>query len=259
LNDVSLVFVERRQHPAPLPGFLLRETAPDVRRGATNDCGFRRYDHLTFNFQTMAPATLWLERVLGFQPFWKIQFHTGGEKADRGSGSGLRSVVMWDERSNIKFALNEPVIPNFEASQIYRFCEEQRGNGVQHAALALDDIVDAVGLLRKRGVRFMSTPSAYYRALPGRLDEMGLGAIPEDLPKLEELEILVDGEGSIGYLLQIFLDPSQPGESSSRRSPFFFELIQRNGDSRFGEGNFRALFESIESAQAPQLKTGTGG
>jgi 4-hydroxyphenylpyruvate dioxygenase len=255
LDNVRFHFVERANHasyPAPMAGFIALDE-PSGLRGATSRFGFRSYDHLTFNFETMAPAAMWLERVLGFKPFWKTQFHTGDVRS-RPVGSGVRSVVMWDERSGIKFALNEPMPPNFQASQIYRYCEDQRGSGIQHAALAVDDLLGAVARLRAQGVRFMTTPPAYYQNLPDRLARLGLGSIPESLSALQELEILVDGEREVGYLLQIFMEPVQHGDAS----PFFFELIQRKGDRRFGEGNFRALFESIENAQAPQLSSAEG-
>ncbi|WP_437720627.1 4-hydroxyphenylpyruvate dioxygenase family protein [Sorangium sp. So ce861] len=242
LNDVRLYLVERRDHPVPLPGFTLHEARPP----AANRCRLLSYDHITSNFQTMAPAAMWLERILGFRPFWSIQFHTGHGRSSARVGSGLRSVVMWDERSEVKFALNEPAPPNFEGSQIYRFCQDHRGNGVQHAALEVEDIVRAVAELRERGVRFIDTPSAYYDRLPDRLAELGMSSISEDLPVLRELGILIDGEGPGSYLLQIFMDPVQRGEPGPGASPFFFELIQRKGDRRFGEGNFRALFEGIE-------------
>src|SRR5262249_13789047 len=149
--------------------------------------------------------------------FWNTQFHTGDMRPSP-VGSGLRSVVMWDERSNIKFALNEPMSPNFQASQIYRYCEDQRGSGLQHAAIAVDDLIGAVAELRARGVRFMNPPRPYYENLPNRLARLGLTSIPESLPAPQELEILVDGQGAIGYLLQIFMEPIQHGDAS----PFFF-------------------------------------
>jgi 4-hydroxyphenylpyruvate dioxygenase len=249
LNDVRFQFVERHGHPVPMTGFVVHDT----RWGPSNPIGFRSYDHLTFNFETMAPMAMWLERVFGFTRFWNTQFHTGDLRSTP-VGSGLRSVVMWDERSSIKFALNEPMSPNFQASQIYRYCEDQRGSGLQHAAIAVDDLIGAVAALRGRGVRFMTTPRPYYDNLPTRLARLGLTSIPESLSALRELEILVDGQEAIGYLLQIFMEPIQHGDTS----PFFFELIQRKGDCRFGEGNFRALFESIESAQVPQLRSASG-
>lgn len=245
LNDVRFEFVACNGHPVPMAGFI---ASPAPRESWSHPIGFGGYDHLTFNFETMTPMAMWLERVFGFTRFWNTQFHTSDVRAGA-AGSGLRSVVMWHERSEIKFALNEPMPPNFQASQIYRYCEDQRGSGIQHAAIAVGGLTDAVAQLRARGIRFMATPRSYYQHLPTRLARLGLSSLPEDLSALEALEILVDGQGAIGYLLQIFMEPIQNGDAS----PFFFELIQRSGDTRFGEGNFRALFESIESAQGAQL------
>jgi 4-hydroxyphenylpyruvate dioxygenase len=204
----------------------------------------------------MSPALLWMEHVLGFERFWDIEFHTRdvARRVDEG-GSGLRSVVMWDPVSGVKFACNEPYRPNFKASQINVFHEEHRGDGVQHVALAVNDIRSAVRGLRARGVEFMPTPGAYYRALPERLSRLNVGALAEPLDELEELSILVDGEGPGRYLLQIFLKDSAGMYENAEAGPFFYEIIERRGDRGFGAGNFRALFESIERTQ---LEEGNG-
>ncbi len=160
---------------------------------------------------------------------------------------------MWDRRSGVKFANNEPYRPNFKASQINVFHEEHRGDGVQHVALATRDLTAAVRALRSRGVEFMPAPAAYYKALPARLASTAIGSLDEPLAELEELGILVDGDGPGRYLLQIFMKDSAGVHRSPEAGPFFFELIQRRGDDGFGAGNFRALFESIEAEQ------GSGG
>jgi 4-hydroxyphenylpyruvate dioxygenase len=157
---------------------------------------------------------------------------------------------MWDPATGIKFANNEPARPSFKASQINRFCEDHRGDGVQHVALATRDIVHAVRELRARGVGMMPTPHSYYERLPTRLGDIGVGRIQEDLAALEELEILVDGSGPNAYLLQIFLRDFAGLYAARDAGPFFFEIIQRKGDTGFGAGNFRALFESIERQQS---------
>jgi 4-hydroxyphenylpyruvate dioxygenase len=164
-------------------------------------------------------------------------------------GSGLRSVVMWDKVSGLKFANNEPYRPNFKASQINLFNEDNRGDGVQHIALEVQDIVRAVRDLRARGVEFMPTPPTYYDALPARLRELDIDAIDEEIDVLRELQLLVDGHGLKSYLLQIFLKDSAGLYGNREAGPFFYELIQRKGDNGFGAGNFRALFESIERQQ----------
>jgi 4-hydroxyphenylpyruvate dioxygenase len=279
LGDTTFRFVERRGFSAPFPG-AVRHPTP---RGGKNAFGFGFVDHLTSNFQTMKPALLWMEHVLGLEEFWEVSFHTdeaGGPKqpappvpplapgqprpaapalADAAEarraaieaqrGSGLRSVVMRDPASGVKFANNEPRRPAFKSSQINVFNEDHRGDGIQHAALALRDIVPAVRGLRARGVEFMPTPGAYYDALPERLRTSGIGRIDEDLDALRELGILVDGASPGAYLLQIFLKDSAGLYHEPEAGPFFFEIIERKGDQGFGAGNFRALFESIEREQ----------
>jgi 4-hydroxyphenylpyruvate dioxygenase len=247
-GDTTFRFVERRDYPALFPGLTPYATP----RGGQNRFRFSGIDHVTSNFQTMSPALLWLEHVMGFEQFWHVQFHTQnvtGDKASAGHGSGLRSRVMWDPATGIKFANNEPYRPAFKNSQINIFHEENRGDGVQHVALATPEILNAVRGLRARGVEFMPTPHAYYELLPERLRREGVERISEDIAELEELGILVDGQARGAYLLQIFLKDSAGLYGSAEAGPFFFELISRKGDQGFGAGNFRALFESIEREQ----------
>src|SRR5204862_7374488 len=124
---------------------------------------------------------------------------------NREHGSGLKSVVMIEPHSGIKFANNEPLRPFFKDSQINIFAEDHRGDGVQHAALAVPDIVAAVRGLRARGTELMPTPGAYYDMLPERLQRLGVGRIDEDIAIPRELEALAGGEGARPYPLQIFL------------------------------------------------------
>ena len=246
-GDTTFRFVERKGTFPLYPGF---ETyvAP---RGGNNSLGFVCFDHVTSNFETMAPALLWMEHVLGFERFWEVEFHTDDvKKRIDETGSGLRSVVMWDPQSGVKFANNEPYRPNFKASQINVFHEENRGDGVQHVALCVTDILSAVRALRAAGVEFMPTPPAYYDALPERLSALGIGELREPIDELRKLEVLVDGDGPGRYLLQIFLKDSAGLYKSPDAGPFFYELIQRHGDEGFGAGNFRALFESIGTEQS---------
>jgi 4-hydroxyphenylpyruvate dioxygenase len=244
-GDTTFRFLERRGYRTLFPGMVPLETPA----GGRNRFGFQRVDHITSNFQTMSPALLWMEHVLGMERFWAVQFHTNDVAVDAETGSGLKSVVMRDPHSNIKFANNEPFRPFFKESQINIFAEDHRGDGVQHAALAVGDIVSTVRGLRDRSVEFMPTPGAYYDMLPARLQRIGVERIDEPIDELRRLQILVDGEERHQYLLQIFLKEAAVLHDDPQAGPFFFEIIQRKGSHGFGAGNFRALFESIERQQ----------
>jgi 4-hydroxyphenylpyruvate dioxygenase len=250
-GDTTFRFVERRGYQNLFPGFVPApaESSP----GAGNRFGFERIDHLTSNFQTMKPALLWMEHVLGFERLWEIAFHTSdvaSATGPRAHGSGLKSVVMWDPASGVKFANNEPFRPFFKQSQINLFAEDNRGDGVQRSALSVSDIVATVRGLRAAGVELMRTPGSYYDVLPERLEQIGVGGIDEPIETLRELEILIDGARPHEYLLQIFLKEAAGLHHDPDAGPFFFEIIQRKGDQGFGAGNFRALFEAIEREQS---------
>lgn len=244
-GDCTFRFRERKGYRALYPGAV---PAPPG-SGGQNRFGFADIDHVTSNFQTMKPMLLWLEHVMGFEELWHVSFHTSDVDATRKTGSGLRSIVMWDPPSQVRFANNEPARPFFKSSQINIFNEELRGDGVQHVALTVEDIVSAVRGLRQAGVTFMPTPGSYYELLPERIAKSGIGKIDEDIAILQELEILVDGAEQHRYMLQIFLKEASNLYGDSKAGPFFFEIIQRKGDKGFGAGNFRALFESIEREQ----------
>ena len=249
-GDCTFKFRERRGYRALYPGAVA--VAPTGT--ALNPYGFEEIDHVTSNFQTMKPMLLWLEHVLGFEQLWKIDFHTSDVDPGRRTGSGLKSIVMWDPISNTKFANNEPARPFFKSSQINIFNEELRGDGVQHVALTVSDILGAVRGLRASGVSFMPTPGSYYDMLPERIEKSGIKSIDEDINVLRELEVLLDGDHHHAYMLQIFLKESSGLYKDPKAGPFFYEIIQRKGDRGFGAGNFRALFESIEREQQ---KTGS--
>jgi 4-hydroxyphenylpyruvate dioxygenase len=151
--------------------------------------------------------------------------------------SSLMSKVMANGNDRIKFPINEPAAGK-KKSQIDEYLEFYQGAGVQHMALATDDIVRTVTALRDRGVEFLSVPTSYYAELQERV-----GTIDERVDVLASLGILVDRDPD-GYLLQIF---SRPVED---RPTVFYEIIQRKGARSFGKGNFRALFEAIEREQA---------
>src|SRR5688572_18580686 len=249
-GDCTFRFRERRGYQGLFPG-AVAVTAP----ARTNRFGFDEIDHVTSNFQTMKPMLLWLEHVLGFEQLWEVEFHTSDVDPGRKTGSGLKSIVMWDPPSNVKFANNEPARPFFKSSQINIFNEELRGDGVQHVALTVKEILGAVRGLRGSGVTFMPTPGSYYDMLPDRIEQTGIKQIDEDIAVLRELEILVDGERDHTYMLQIFLREAAGLYKDPGAGPFFYEIIQRKGDRGFGAGNFRALFESIEREQRKQGAT----
>lgn len=246
-GDCTFRFRERRGFRALYPG-----AAPVAPPARTNRFGFAEIDHVTSNFQTMKPMLLWLEHVMGFEQLWHVEFHTSDVDATRKTGSGLKSIVMWDPPSNVKFANNEPARPFFKSSQINIFNEELRGDGVQHVALTVGDILTAVRGMRGAGVSFMPTPPSYYELLPARIETSGINRIDEDLATLRDLEILVDGDHDHAYMLQIFLKEAAGLYNDPGAGPFFYEIIQRKGDRGFGAGNFRALFESIEREQRKQ-------
>ncbi len=243
-------FVERKGYREFFPGF----SCYDVPRGGSNKLGLEYFDHITSNFQTMSPALLWMEHVMGWERYWDIEFHTSDVAPGAELGSGLRSQVMWDPTSGVKFANNEPYRPFFKASQINIFNEEHRGDGVQHAAIAIKDIVSGVKAMREKGVEFMPTPGTYYDALTERIQASGIAQIEEEIQVLRDLEILIDGEAHQKYLLQIFLKDAQSLYNDKSAGAFFYEIIQRKGDNGFGGGNFRALFESIEREQTNKGK-----
>lgn len=246
LGDVAFRFVERKDYTRFAPGFA------DVGTGHAsqpeNMHGIRDIDHITSNGLTMQPIIAWYRDVLGFEPFWDVSFHTKDVAKERASGSGLKSIVMWDPGSNVKFATNEPLRPFFRDSQIAKFVSDNAGNGVQHIAFAVTNILWSVEELKRRGVEFMPTHPAYYTHLPERLANLGITNVAAELRELERLQILVDGAHD-KYMLQIFMREAAAMYDEGRAGPFFYEIIQRAGDEGFGYGNFRALFESIERAQ----------
>ncbi len=246
LGDVAFRFVQRDAYAGFAPGFV--DVGPGNASEPANIYGIRGIDHVTSNGLTMMPIIAWYREVLGFQPFWDVSFHTKDVAAERASGSGLKSIVMWDPGSGVKFATNEPLRPFFRASQIAKFVEDNGGNGVQHIAFAVTNILWSVEELKRREVEFMPTHPAYYTHLPERLAKLGITNVAAELAELERLQILVDGAHD-KYMLQIFMREAAAMYDEGRAGPFFYEIIQRAGDEGFGYGNFRALFESIEREQ----------
>jgi 4-hydroxyphenylpyruvate dioxygenase len=147
------------------------------------------------------------------------------------------SKVMENDNGRIKFPINEPA-QGLKKSQIEEYLEFYEGEGVQHIALLTDDIVDTISKFRERGIDFLHVPDTYYDNLESRV-----GPIEEDISSIRKLGILVDRDDE-GYLLQLFSKPTQD------RPTLFYEIIQRQGSKGFGQGNFQALFESIEREQS---------
>jgi 4-hydroxyphenylpyruvate dioxygenase len=222
--------VERRNYRgAFLPGFR-----PVESRFNPPPVGLRYVDHCVGNVE-LGAMNRWVEyyeQVLGFYNL--ISFD---DKAISTEYSALMSKVVANGNGRIKFPLNEPA-QGRKKSQIDEYLEFYRGPGVQHIAIATDDIVATVTALRNRGVEFLRVPLTYYDTVLDRV-----GRIDEDIVPLRELGILVDRDDE-GYLLQIFTKPVQD------RPTLFFEIIQRKGAKSFGAGNFKALFEAIEREQA---------
>ena len=190
-----------------------------------------RADHLTNN---VGPGELdalvaFYERVFGFAV--TRTFHIQGQL-----GTGLRSKVVQSADNRVIIPINEPADPK---SQIQEFVQRHRGQGVQHIAMSTNNIAESIRVLAAQGIAFLKVPATYYELLPGRI-ELGGYRVTEDLQELQELGIQVDGDGT-GYLLQIF--------SEDQIGPLFFEIIQRRGNMGFGEGNFQALYNSIELDQ----------
>ncbi len=196
--------------------------------------GLKYVDHCVGNVE-LGQMNHWVEfysRVLGFYNLLSFD-----DKTISTEYSALMSKVMSNGNGRIKFPINEPA-QGKRKSQIEEYLDFYRGPGVQHIAVATDDIITTVRALKARGVEFLSIPRTYYETVLDRV-----GTIDEDIAPLAELGILVDRDDE-GYLLQIFTKPVQD------RPTLFFEIIQRKGAKSFGAGNFKALFESIEREQA---------
>ena len=200
--------------------------------------GLKFIDHMVGNvgWGEMNQWVKWYEDVMGF-----VNFLSFDDKQIHTEYSALMSKVMSNGNGRIKFPINEPAKGN-KRSQIEEYLDFYNGPGVQHIAIATDDIVETVKELKARGIEFLSAPpKAYYEDIPNRLQDH-MEIMKEDISVLEELAILVDADEE-GYLLQIFTKPVED------RPTLFFEIIQRMGAKGFGAGNFKALFESIEREQ----------
>ncbi len=229
-GDTVHTFVERKNYSGVfLPGFQAVESAYNP-----TPVGLLYVDHCVGNVELgkMNDWVKFYEDVMGFKLLL-----TFDDKDISTEYSALMSKVVSNGSGYIKFPINEPA-EGKKKSQIDEYLEFYHGPGVQHIAVATNDIVHTVSALRDRGIDFLRVPSSYYDELLDRV-----GQIDEDIAPLRDLGILVDRDEE-GYLLQIFTKPVED------RPTVFFEIIQRKGAKSFGKGNFKALFESIEREQA---------
>ena len=222
-------FVERKNYNGPfLPGFKEKKST-----FKTSSIGFKYIDHCVGNVE-LGQMNKWVkfyEDVMGFK-----LLITFDDKDISTEYTALMSKVVSNGNGYIKFPINEPA-KGKKKSQIEEYLDFYNGAGVQHIAIATDNIIHTVSELRKRGVEFLQVPDVYYDDVLDRV-----GKIDEDLKPLQDLNILIDRDEE-GYLLQIFTKPVQD------RPTMFFEIIQRKGAKSFGKGNFKALFEAIEREQ----------
>jgi len=229
------MFIERKNYKGTfLPGF--KEWKSDYNPTAV---GLKFIDHMVGNvgWNQMNDTVKWYEEVMGF-----VNFLSFDDKQITTEYSALMSKVMSNGNGRIKFPINEPA-KGKKKSQIEEYIDFYEGPGVQHLALATDDIIKTVRELKIRGVEFLPPPpQAYYDEIPKRLG-VHSEIMKEDIKELQKLSILVDADED-GYLLQIFTKPVED------RPTLFYEIIQRMGAKGFGAGNFKALFESIEREQS---------
>ncbi len=228
------MFIERKNYKGTfLPGYKKWESDYNP-----SSLGLKYIDHMVGNvgWGEMNQWVKWYEDVMGFENFLSFddkQIHT--------EYSALMSKVMSNGNGRIKFPINEPA-KGKKKSQIEEYLDFYEGPGVQHIAVATDNIINTVSQLKARGIEFLPPPpQSYYDEIPNRLGEHK-HMLKEDIKELQKLSIMVDADEE-GYLLQIFTKPVED------RPTLFFEIIQRMGARGFGAGNFKALFESIEREQ----------
>ena len=223
-------FVERKNYKGVfLPGYK-----PAKSSFRSESVGLEHVDHCVGNVE-LGKMNEWVkfyEDVMGFKLI--ITFDDEDISTEY---SSLMSKVVSNGNGFIKFPINEPAAGK-KKSQIDEYLEFYKGPGVQHIAIATNDILKTVSELQRRGIDFLKVPATYYDTLTDRV-----GKIDENIEQLRKLGILVDRDDE-GYLLQIFTNPVED------RPTLFFEIIQRKGAKSFGKGNFKALFEAIEREQA---------
>lgn len=228
-GEVVHVFIERKEYNGIfLPGYQVWN--PEYK---ADPVGLKYVDHMVGNVE-LGDMNKWVkfyEEVMGFK-----QILSFDDKDISTEFTALMSKVMSNGNGRIKFPINEPAA-GLKKSQVDEYLEFYEGAGVQHIAVATDDIIKTVTDLRSRGVEFLQVPGSYYDVLEERV-----GKIDENIEALRPLGILVDRDDE-GYLLQIFTKTVQA------RPTMFFEIIQRKGATSFGKGNFKALFEALEREQ----------
>ncbi len=228
-GDTVHLFVERKNYSGVfMPGF--REWKSNYNPAST---GLLYVDHCVGNvgWNQMNPWVKFYEDVMGFKNI--LSFDDNDISTEY---SALMSKVMSNGNGFVKFPINEPA-EGKKKSQVEEYLDFYNGEGVQHVAIATNNILETVSELQKRGVEFLSIPASYYETVLDRV-----GKIDEDLQPLQDLGILIDRDEE-GYLLQIFSKPLED------RPTLFFEIIQRKGAKSFGKGNFKALFEALEREQ----------
>ena len=228
-GEVVHVFVERKNYQgAFMPGFI--EWKSDYNPKPT---GLLYVDHCVGNvgWDQMNPWVKFYEDVMGFKNILSFD-----DKDISTEYSALMSKVMSNGNGYVKFPINEPA-EGKKRSQVEEYLDFYEGEGVQHIAVATNNIIETVTDLKNRGVEFLKIPATYYETVLDRV-----GKIDEDLKPLSDLGILIDKDDE-GYLLQIFTKPVED------RPTMFFEIIQRKGAKSFGKGNFKPLFEALELEQ----------
>jgi 4-hydroxyphenylpyruvate dioxygenase len=228
-GDTVHLFIERKDYKGTfMPGFKVWESHYNP-----SDVGLQYIDHCVGNvgWNQMNTWVSFYEDVMGFK-----NILTFDDKQISTEYSALMSKVMSNGNGFVKFPINEPA-KGKKKSQVEEYLDFYKDAGVQHIAIATQDIITTVTALSERGVEFLKVPGTYYDQLLDRI-----GPIDEDLEPLRKLGILVDRDDE-GYLLQIFTKPVED------RPTLFFEIIQRKGAKSFGAGNFKALFEALEREQ----------
>src|SRR5687768_1407772 len=229
-GDTVHLFIERKNYNGQfMPGY--REWSNPYYQ--PTDTGLLYVDHCVGNvgWNQMDPWVKFYQDVMGFR-----NILTFDDKDISTEYSALMSKVMSNGNGFVKFPINEPA-EGKKKSQVEEYLEFYNGEGVQHVAIATNDIVSTVNELQRRGVEFLKIPGSYYESVLDRV-----GKIDEELEPLSKLGILIDRDDE-GYLLQIFTKPVED------RPTLFFEIIQRKGAKSFGKGNFKALFEALEKEQ----------